>query len=435
MSDQKTKNDDAWESLFEKDHILETIEKDGRAVVAASEMARFREPRLMAKFDHRINLPEIFKKCHLAILPISRGSYVISHFDAYHTFESKNQSLQHCCLPYYVQSLNAENIPSETIAVNCALASGMLSDFLGEDRNALVPTVSGRMGSGEFSFKIQNTASKQLSAVTVENSQIEIDAAYEGIETLTIFEIKNNISEDFLVRQLYYPFRVWSSRIAKKVRPVFLVYSNGIFSFYEYKFQSSDCYNSLVLVKQKNYTIESENDTTIELPDLEEVLHQISSFDEEPKISFPQANSFERVINLCELLQEKDLTPQDITDKYAFDIRQADYYSDAGCYLGLIDKYYKEKRKPYYSLSSFGRKVLSLPYKKRQLTFCRQILKHKVFNQAFRLCASGEVPDKPAVIQLMKYANLYRVHSEETYYRRSSTITGWINWILGLLSG
>jgi hypothetical protein len=28
----------------------------------------------MAKFDHSVNLPEIFSKNHLAILPITRGT-------------------------------------------------------------------------------------------------------------------------------------------------------------------------------------------------------------------------------------------------------------------------------------------------------------------------------------------------------------------------
>lgn len=37
----------------------------------------------MAKFDHTINLPKIFADNQLAILPITRGDYVIFHLDAY----------------------------------------------------------------------------------------------------------------------------------------------------------------------------------------------------------------------------------------------------------------------------------------------------------------------------------------------------------------
>ena len=42
--------------------------------------------------------------------------------------------------------------------------------------------------------------------IKVNNSQIEIDGGYEGAESLTIIEAKNNIADDFIVRQLYYPY-------------------------------------------------------------------------------------------------------------------------------------------------------------------------------------------------------------------------------------
>lgn len=32
-----------------------------------------------------------------------------------------------------------------------------------------------------------------------------------------------------------------------------------------------------------------------------------------------------------------------------------------------------------------------------------------------------------------KRSNLYHVEAESTYLRRSSTVIGWINWILGLI--
>ena len=54
-------------------------------------------------------------------------------------------------------------------------------------------------------------------------------------------------------------------------------------------------------------------------------------------IPFPQANSFERIINLCEILYENNtLSRDEITYRYDFDSRQTNYYTDAGRYLGLI---------------------------------------------------------------------------------------------------
>ena len=50
------------EAAFEKHGILEKIEKHGVFEITSSQINKFREARLMTKFDHRKNLPEIFKK-------------------------------------------------------------------------------------------------------------------------------------------------------------------------------------------------------------------------------------------------------------------------------------------------------------------------------------------------------------------------------------
>jgi hypothetical protein len=70
------------------------------------------------------------------------------------------------------------------------------------------------------------------------------------------------IAEDFLIHQLYYPYRTWREKITKPIKTIFFVYSNGIYRLYEYEFENPQNYNSLKLVKQKNYSVE---DTTINL--------------------------------------------------------------------------------------------------------------------------------------------------------------------------
>lgn len=85
---QKSLNDIAWEKLFEKYDILGHIERTGQFQISAKQIKEVREPRLMAKFDHTINLPRIFADNELSILPVTRGDYIISHFDAYHEFET-----------------------------------------------------------------------------------------------------------------------------------------------------------------------------------------------------------------------------------------------------------------------------------------------------------------------------------------------------------
>lgn len=420
-SSPKSLNDVAWEQLFKKYDILNNIEANGRFEISATQIKEFREPRLMAKFDHTINLPKIFSDNHLAILPITRGDYVISHFDAYHKFEDDNIPVTRVSLPTDIQSLNSNSIPSEAIALNCAVAAGIVSEFLQDED--LISTVSGRMGSGSFDFEINNSKNHAPCRVQVYNSQIEIDAAYEGVRGLALFEAKRDLSEDFLVRQLYYPFRVWQSRVTKPVRPLFLVYSNGVYRLYEYAFQDPNNYSSLVLVSQKNYTVE---DTAIEITDIQAVL-QNSVIAVEPQIPFPQADSFERVINICELLNEQELSRNDVTEQYAFDARQTNYYTDAARYLSLLEKR-KDGATPIYGLSEAGKRILRLSYKQRQLAFCDLILSHKVFaDTLWKYLENGNMPVSADIIQIMKEANLYNVESESTFERRSSTIKGWLN--------
>lgn len=332
MSKSKGLNDIAWEQLFEKYDILNRIDMSGSFQISATQIKEFREPRLMAKFDHILNLPIIFSKNKLSILPITRGDYVISHFEAYHKFEETDNNIIKVAFLSYIQSLDYNNITSETVALNCAIATGILEDFTGDEQ--LVPTVSGRMGSGNFDFTIKNIQNGEYCEVSVNNSQIEIDAAYEGLKYLSLFEAKRDLSDDFLVRQLYYPYRTWQDRIEKEVKPIFLIYSNGIFRLFQYKFENPYDYGSLVLVKQCNYSIE---ETTITVEDIQDIIGKTVVISE-PDIPFPQANSFERVINLCELLSQRCMTKIDITENYDFDSRQSDYYTNAAIYLGLVKK-------------------------------------------------------------------------------------------------
>ncbi|MCL1830747.1 MAG: transcriptional regulator [Oscillospiraceae bacterium] len=426
----KTQNDTAWEALFEKHDILNEIECNGRYIITATNIKEYREPRLMAKFDSYINLPGIFKKHHLAILPISRGSYLISHFDAYMPTYTSTSRVIKKTLPHHLESLSVNNVTTETVAINMALASGMLHDFL--DEETFYSTVSGRMGSGRFEFLLENSKTKEISTVEVINSQIEIDLALEGIRTLALLEAKLDLANDFLIRQLYYPYRVWSSRVTKPVKPVFLVYSNGIYSLSEYMFLDPNVYNSLVLVKHMNYTLE---DRTIEMTDLLRIVNEITVYTLEPATPFPQADKFERVINICELLSNRIMSRDEITEEYAFDVRQTNYYTDAAIYLGLVQKEYEAvSRKPSYALTDLGKRITNMEHKQRQLSLAKCILEHKVFLDSFLATDKGVIPDRQAIVQIMKQSSLYGIVSDHTYYRRAQTISGWLNWIFRLVS-
>ncbi len=413
-------NNSKWEQIFKEYRVLEQIKEDKVFQISAKIISRFREPRLMAKFDHENNLPDIFRENNLAILPISRGDYIVSKFSAYHKFEKTENAVKYFSMPDRLESLSQNNIKSETIAINCAAASGILADFLQEEW--IVPTVSGRMGSGHFQFMIDNHSGKSKYFVNVNDSQIEIDAAYEGQNFLALLEAKRDLSDDFLVRQLYYPYRTWEQKIKKKIRPVFLIYSNGIYQLYEYRFSDKKRYNSIELVQSKSYSIE---ENKITYSDIDKIL-RLGIFEEEPNdIPFPQADDFSRIINLCELLNEQALNKEEITLQYDFTSRQTDYYINAARYLGLVELYHSACR-----LSAMGEKFFTLKFKERQLAFCKAILAHKVFYHCFQIYREQHnVIGREEVISVMKAMCLNRLNSEDTYSRRSQTIISWIKWI------
>lgn len=427
---------EAWCTLFEKHNILEKIEGEGFFKIDAKEIKKIKEPRLMAKFDHFVNLPKIFSENHLAILPVTRGSYIIGNFQAYQSLKQvkADTPITRMYLPDYIQSLDLSNITSEAMALNCAFTSGIIADFLQE--NEIKPTVSGRAGTGAFDFFINlNKQGKKVCHSTqriyVDKSQIEIDAGYEGNHSLALIEAKLDISKDFLIRQLYYPYRVWKKRIQKPVRPIFFIYSNGIYNFYEYEFQNFEYYNSLKLIKHRKYTIE---DTKIRFVDIEKVMRETSVLYDEPKVPFPQADTFERVINICELLATKELSRNEITVNYAFDVRQTNYYSDAARYLGLVDKEKYKDGEIYYFLTEKGRSILELGYKDRQLSFCKLILQHNVFNLVLKEYIENNrtMPSKNRIIEIMQKSNLHNIGSFDTFSRRASTVKKWIEWIVNL---
>ena len=146
-------NKEAWQLIFNKYNILEKINKEGYFKITAKEINEYREARLMTKFDNSATLPELFKDNNLAILLITSSSYIIARIQTYKKFEkTEDEEVIRINFPEYIQSIDYNNITSEAIAINCAYITQILEDFL--DEEGLVPTISGKMGSGNFEFKI-----------------------------------------------------------------------------------------------------------------------------------------------------------------------------------------------------------------------------------------------------------------------------------------
>ena len=422
---------EAWDKLFEKYDILNKIQNAGAFFITAKQIKEFKEPRLMAKWDSSENLPSIFKKNKINILPVSRSEYVLSHFELYETIPilgEKITEMQKVEIPEY-ETIDVENISSESNAINVLMLSKILDDFLDEDDN--VATFNGRMGTGVFNFRVNRYRRSSIN-VDVKNAQCEIDGGMENNNSVVILEAKNVIHPDFHIRQLYYPFRLWENKVQKPIRLVFSIYSNQIYRLFEYRFEDKNDYSSIKLVKTKNYSLQ---DTKIELNELYEVYKKVKVIynDDQNKTAIPfiQANSFERIISLMEILYEDDKSTEEIAEIMQFQIRQSDYYYNAGRYLGLFEKRKISGRKSVkVSLTKLGKDIAKLKYKERQLKLVELILKHDIFNRLFeKVYHSGTMPTKEEIRSIMRKNN---VCNTEEINRRSSSVYSWIKWIFNL---
>ncbi len=376
----------------------------------------------MAKFDHHMNLPLLFQKNKLSILPVSRSKYVIGKFDTYQKVRYNDEYKQSISLPSVIESIDYTNIYSEAAALLCAYNAGVFDDLFGEEFRF---TLNGRMSTGIFDFNIRNLVKPTPYSVNVQNAQCEIDAGFESLNYLLLVEAKNFTVDDFLIRQLYFPYRLWSGKVSKKVLPVFMTYSNDVFSFFVYDFENANDYNSLILREQRHYAISDDTITLAEIHDL----HETTTALREPEIPFPQADSFERVVDLLGLLMDGDLNSEQITMNYQFERRQTNYYTDAARYLGLVEKR-TEENQTVYSLSPKGREIMLKRHKHKVLALMECMFQHEVFSRSYSLMKRlGEVPSVHQIFDIMRQCTIWNVNSDSTRERRASTVRHWIGWI------
>jgi hypothetical protein len=319
MTESRSKNDKAWEIIFEEKQILNIIAKQGFFEISSTRINQQREARLMTKFDHATQRPKIFKNNNLSIQPTSRGKYIIGAFESYYQIQQNTSTeVVYKSLPLNTDTITPNNIYSESSAILCAYLSGMIEEVIGDLSDEPVNfTVMGRMSTGKFDYNIENSKTKQHHAIVVTNSQCEIDGGFESENYFALIEAKSETVNDFIIRQLYYPYRLWKSKTDKEVIPIFLSISNDIFSFYRFRFTDDNLYNSLQLVSEHKYCI-SKSD--VEISDIREILDIIEVIPDDDT-PFPQADSFPRIIDLVGQLYATDdeLSKDDITLMYAFD--------------------------------------------------------------------------------------------------------------------
>ena len=325
---------EAWEALVKHLELGSRLGEQALVEVEATTIKQVTgwEPRLLMKMDTRAQRPPALARLNASVLPVRNGRYAIVACDGYHDMEAPPG-----CTSFHLseaarslETLPWDTIPSsESQVLDMALASGMLQDFLQESHLTL--TIRGRLRSPAFSFQCHSKGRGNIE-IGVEGVQIEVDAGLEG-EGVHLVEAKLGRRSDFHLRQLYYPYRMWSSRLrSKTVDAVFCAYHDRQFYFWKYTFSPPEHYHGVRLLASAVYSLDPEISPPAWRPIARDALQSTSLL--KPTVPFPQADRLERVIDLIDALSQGILS---LVDRYGFSDRQADYYLNAARYLGFVD--------------------------------------------------------------------------------------------------
>lgn len=421
-----TKADEAWTQLFNKYNIIDRVDSDGVFNISSKQIKEFYEPRLITKFDWSSSLPDLFKSNKLAILPTTRGTYSIGRFRAYQNLKFENIRPTVKKLPSWVKTWDNFDVTSEAVALNVAKVTGMIDDVMMSEADfPAIDTITGRLKSGDMEYKI-TCQDHSIFNFHVDNAQVEIDAGFENSNNLAIVEAKTHIPEDFMIRQLYYPYRVYNALgTGKPVIPLYFTYADEIYTFYRYEFTDLNNYSSIKRVKQYSFILD--HTLSLNLDVVKQISAQSPMNAESDEVSFPQANTFQTVLDMLQSIE----TPADkfeLAEQFDFDARQSDYYANSLRFLGLADKY-----RGKFHLSEIGKKVNSLPNSDmRNEIIIRQILSHITFKLVFDsyLKNYGE-PDNAYIDAVIK--EYVPSIGGTTVPRGRSTVKQWIDWIFSVI--
>ena len=424
--------DAAWRRILEDNpDIIKTVHAGGVYEIPAVEIKKYREPRLMTKHDTSEMVPTPLKSEKLNVLPISRSAYAISDFVLFEQFPDVSRIRPKLrALPDF-ETLTADNITSESNAINALIASKILDDFLGTE--GTVETFNGRMGSGNFSFRI-NRKNGSSSLIDVRGAQLEVDGGFENDDSVIIMEAKNVRHNDFHIRQLYYPYRKYRELIDKPIRLIFSQYTNMTYYLHEYALDVPEDYNSLRHLRTEAYTFEDSRITASELRDALASTRRLTDDNQDhTRIPFIQADRFDRVISLMERLanEPEGLTTEEIASFLGTVERQAAYYPAAGEYLGLFDRSERGRTK----LTKKAQDILRLSLRKRRIALAKSMFEHEILRRCFfKAYTTGKIPTAGEVIPWMAELNVCNAGENDSMFkRRAQSVIAWTKWLMALV--
>lgn len=396
---------EAWERIFQENNYDLSADLH---FITASEIKKItgEEARLMAKADSRKDLPAVMRDNGYFLLPVTNGSYAIVRGEGFHDLEEPLEPVEFQSRIRFNLSTTSRNT-SEMQYLDYCFASGLMEEVI--SRGVLYSSIRGRERSGEFSFQVNK------SEIHVNGAQIEVDLGLEGEDCIVLLEAKSRTMEDFIIRQLYYPYRRFHNlQTEKAIIPVFFTYDapTEAYSFWIYEFTNLTDYNSLKLIKRLSYKIATHNEVTI---------REITPVEIEYKDIVPQANDLDKVMELVFKVSEGLADAEAIATYFDFDKRQSSYYREAAEALGLVDR-----DKNQYVLLPAGAHLVSLQAQERNIYFMQVLSNFTLIREGIATLKQGQTIDKQYLERLITdHSNL----SGSTIGRRADSLMSWYKWI------
>jgi hypothetical protein len=407
----------AWEKLVrERVNVASDIAILTKADI---ESVTGNELRLMAKIDSSDDLPRALRQHGYFILPVKNGEYALVRGNGFHVLEALPEpaSVFRPKLDFELNTLEVGD--SEPQHLDRCFNIGLIEKFAGV--TGLCQTIHGRKRLPAFEFFVGNVGPIRQSGV-----QAEVDLGCEGRTDIVLIEAKVGQPADFIVRQLFYPYRMWKHEIPGKViRPWFFctmpVGEKRLYKFWQYRFADDGQYGSLVLERSEAFLVEPERKRLT----VDELLREHHRVKSQRKLwNIPQADSFWRVADLPLLITQGINDSGKLASHYKFDPRQSSYYRQAAEFLDLV----RLEKSNRYVLTDLGRDFVTRTADERRKILAGLLAGFPPMRAALDL--SAQKAEKG--IGKREVAAMIAAHSaitSSTPLRRASTLLAWMKWL------
>lgn len=379
------------------------------------------ELRLMAKMDASADVPAALRRHGYFLLPIKNGEYLLVRGNGFHTLEHLPEppTVYRPQLDFDLMTLSVGD--GEMQHLDYCYHIGLFERFAGV--TGLRQTIRGRKRMPSIDFSVGNCGPIHVRA----GVQVEVDSGCEGREDILLIEAKTGQPADFIVRQLFYPYRKWRHEIPqKRVRPWFFcsheIAGRRLYRFWEYTFADDAQYQSLTLRRGEAFLVEPHRERLT----VAELLRAHTKEKSSGQMwDVPQADSFWRVAEIPLLIAQGINTAAKVAAHYKFDPRQSSYYRQAAEYLGLV---LQDKKTHVYQLTDLGGEYVSRSADERRELLAGLLAHFSPMRATLELSAKsgGRGVGRGEITALIsRYSGI----GKSTPARRAATLLAWLHWL------